>query len=808
MTTKTKKRSEKFILWFNEIWINDVDLVWWKNASLWEMYKKLTSKKVNVPYWFAITAHTYYHLLKITWVDKKIKTILKWLDVNNLDDLEKKWRKVRNSILWIDFPKDVEEEIINSYNELSKFYKTENLSVAVRSSATAEDLPDASFAWQQETFLNISWKEDLLFACKKCFASLFTNRAIFYREQKKFDHFKVWLSITIQKMVRSDKASSWIMFTLDTESWFKDVVLINSIYWLWENIVQWAVSPDEFLVRKPALKKWKKAIIWKKIWDKDIKMVYSKDKKISVKNVRVPKEEQKKFSISDNEAIKLSEWACIIEKHYNKPMDMERAKDWDTWELFIVQARPETVQSQKDVNIYEEYILEKKWEIILTWTAVGSKLWTWKVRVIKDVHNINDFKTWEVLVTEMTDPDRVPIMKKASAIVTNSWWRTCHAAIVSRELWIPCVVWTEKATDIIKDWDSITVSCAEWEVWKIYKWKLKFKVKKTNLDKIPKLSSKIFINLWNPDIAFQMSFLPVDGVWLAREEFIINNYIKIHPNFLLNWNKIDDKIEKEKAIEVMKWYNYKNKVDFYVEKLAEWIWRIWASFYPRDVIVRFSDFKSNEYANLIWWRHFEPVEDNPMIWWRWASRYYDKNFEKAFSLECKAIKKVREDMWIDNIIVMVPFCRTINEAKKVLSTMKKYWLERWIKWLKVFMMVEIPSNVILIDQFSEYFDWFSIWSNDLTQLTLWVDRDSELVSHVYDERNDAVKIMIKNAIRWAKKHKRKIWICWQAPSDFPEFAEFIMKEKIDTISLNPDTVIKTINMLSKIKTKKCSKKNK
>ncbi|NCC70387.1 phosphoenolpyruvate synthase, partial [bacterium] len=661
-----------------------------------------------------------------------------------------------------------------------------------------EDLPDASFAGQQETYLNIKGEEELLEACKKCFASLFTNRAISYRHEKGFSDFKVGLSITVQKMVRSDLSSSGVMFSIDTESGFENAVIINSIYGLGENIVQGKVSPDEFYVWKKGLKENRNSIIGKSIGSKELKMIYAEDgAKIQTKDVKVSKSEQDKFSITDQEVLKLAKWACVIEDHYKKPMDMEWAKDGETGKLYIVQARPETVQSQKDRNVLEEYILEEKGELIVSGASVGSKIGSGKAHIIKDVSQITSFKKGEVLVTEMTDPDWEPIMKIASAIVTNSGGRTCHAAIISRELGIPCIVGTVDGTDKIKNNQKITVSCAEGESGKVYKNELKFSIKKTNLNKIKDTKTKVMLNIANPEIAFSTSFIPNDGVGLAREEFIINTYIRIHPKALLNFSKIKDKTVKKQIEEITK--GYKSKSSFYVDKLTEGIARLGAAFYPKPVIVRFSDFKTNEYANLIGGTEYEPIEHNPMIGWRGASRYYDPEFEKEFGLECKAIKKAREEMGLDNILVMVPFCRTVEEGKKVLEIMEKYGLKRGENKLEVYMMVEIPSNVILMNEFSKIFDGFSIGSNDLTQLTLGVDRDSSLVSHVYDERNDAVKTLIKQAIEIAKKNKRKIGICGQAPSDFPDFAEFLVKNKIDSISLNPDTVIKTKLMLSKSK---------
>ncbi len=796
--SKKIKREKEFILWFDEISIDDVPLVGGKNASLGEMYRKLKPKGVEVPGGFAISAYSYFYLLEQTGAKDKIKNVLDKINTHDIRELMDKGRKARNIMLNLTFPKELEESICDAYKKLCKQYKTKEIDVAVRSSATAEDLPDASFAGQQETFLNIKGEDELLDACKKCFASLFTNRAISYRHEKGFSDFKVGLSITIQKMVRSDLSSSGVMFSIDTETGFENAVIINSIYGLGENIVQGKVSPDEFYVWKKGLKENKNSIIGKSIGSKELKMIYAEDgAKIQTKDVKVSQSDQDRFSITDKEVLKLAKWACIIEDYYKKPMDMEWAKDGETGKLYIVQARPETVQSQKNKNVLEEYILEEKGELLVSGASVGSRIGSGKAHIIKDVSQITSFKKGEVLVTEMTDPDWEPIMKIASAIVTNSGGRTCHAAIISRELGIPCIVGTVNGTEKIKNNQKITVSCAEGETGKVYKDELKFSIKTTNLSKIKDTKTKVMLNIANPETAFATSFIPNDGVGLAREEFIINTYIKVHPKALLNFSKIKDKEVKNEIEEITK--GYKSKSSFYVDKLAEGVARLGAAFYPKPVIVRFSDFKTNEYANLIGGTEYEPIEHNPMIGWRGASRYYDPEFEKAFGLECKAIKKAREEIGLDNILVMIPFCRTVEEGKKVIEIMEKYGLKRGENKLEVYMMVEIPSNIILMDEFSKIFDGFSIGSNDLTQLTLGVDRDSSLVAHVYDERNDAVKILIKQAIEIAKKNKRKIGICGQAPSDFPDFAEFLVKNKIDSISLNPDTVIKTKLMLSKSK---------
>jgi pyruvate,water dikinase len=788
-----------YVLWFKQLGIDDVPIVGGKNASLGEMYRKLTKKGVNIPNGFAITADAYIYLLKEAGIGRSIVKILSDLDTHDINNLRERGAKVRKTILQAEFPDDLKKAIIKAYKELCKEYGP-NTDVAVRSSATAEDLPDASFAGQQETYLNIRGEYELLEACKKCFASLFTDRAISYRVDKKFDHFQVALSIGVQKMVRSDKASSGVMFSIDTESGFRDVAFITSAYGLGENVVQGTVNPDEFYVYKPLLKKGFKPIISKKVGNKSLKMVYAADgSKTPTKNIPVPDELRRQFSINDEEILKLAEWACIIEDHYKMPMDMEWAKDGVTGELFIVQARPETVQSQRDVMTFEDYHMEEKGKVLISGQSVGAKIGAGKVNVIKDAHDMPQFKKGEVLVTDMTDPDWEPIMKMASAIVTNRGGRTCHAAIVSRELGIPCVVGTLRCTEVLKNGKKVTVSCGEGEEGFVYSGLLKYDVKKIDLKKIPKTKTKVMMNLANPEQAFETSFLPNEGVGLARMEFIINSHIKIHPLALLNYEEIKKDPKNAALVEEIDslTQGYSDKAEFFVDKLAQGVGMLSAAFYPKDVILRFSDFKSNEYANLIGGNLYEPTESNPMIGWRGASRYYSPEFEKAFALECKAIKKVREEFGLTNLKVMVPFCRTVEEGKQVLKVLAKNGLKRGLKNLQVYVMCEIPSNVILADQFSEIFDGFSIGSNDLTQLTLGLDRDSELVNHIYDERNEAVKRMIMQVIKTAKKNKRKIGICGQAPSDFPDFAEFLVEQGIDSISLNPDTVVKTLLKIAK-----------
>ena len=801
-------KENKFILRFDEIWIEDVPYVGGKNASLGEMYRNLVPKWVHIPNGFAITAYAYRYLLKETWADKKIKEILADLDTSNMENLAQRWSRVRSLIRSLEFPEDLTAAIIESYKKMEKIY-WKNVDVAVRSSATAEDLPDASFAGQQDTYLNIFGYESIIEACKNCFASLFTNRAISYRQDKHFDHFSIALSITVQKMVRSDLACSGVMFSIDTESGFKNAVLLTGAYGLWENVVQWAVNPDEWYIFKPSLRKWKKAILSKKVWEKAIKMIYSSSDKSPTKNVAVPDADRKKMTLTDDEVMNLAKQVLIIEDHYSQkkwkfcPMDTEWAKDGKTGELFIVQARPETVHSNTDMSVLKTYELEKKWEVLIQGRSVGEKIGSGKANVIKDVADINKFKKWEVLVTDMTDPDWEPIMKIASAIVTNRWGRTCHAAIISRELGIPCVVGTNNGTEVIPQGKDITVDCSWGSAGIVYKWKLPFKINEINIAKLPETKTHITMNVGSPEQAFEESFIPNDGVGLAREEFIINSYIKVHPLALLRFNELKDASVKKQIADLT--VGYKNKADYFIDKLAEWVATIAAAFYPKRVILRLSDFKSNEYANLIGWSQFEPKEDNPMIGWRWASRYYSENYKEAFGLECKAVLKVREEMWLDNLDVMIPFPRTVDEAKKVIKTMASFGLKQWKHGLKVMWMCEIPSNVILAEEFLEVFDGFSIGSNDLTQLILWVDRDSELVSDIYDENNEAIKKMIKRVIEVATAKWKYIWICGQAPSDYPEFAKFLVECGIESMSLNPDTMIKTRLAVAEIE-KKLKKK--
>ncbi|WP_029523192.1 phosphoenolpyruvate synthase [Persephonella sp. KM09-Lau-8] len=792
---------KKLVVWLKEVTMDDVPLVGGKNASLGEMINALSSKGVNVPNGFATTSEAYWYFLDYNNLREKIKEALKDLDVNDVENLHKHGVEVRNLIRGGEFPPDLKEQILDYYHQLSKEYGKEYIDVAVRSSATAEDTEEASFAGQQETYLNIKGDESLLDAIKRCYASLFTDRAISYRETFGFDHFSVALSATVQKMVRSDKGSSGVMFTLDTESGFKDVVLITSIYGLGELIVGGAVTPDEFLVFKPTLQKGYKAIIEKKLGHKDKKMIYGEGEE-KTKIVPVPLEQQKKFSLTDKEVLKLARWGILIEEHYSErngrwtPMDIEWAKDGELNELFIVQARPETVHSRKDhtkIKVYQitEPIEKRRKKVLVTGIAVGNKIASGKVKILMSPEEGENFKEGNVLVTDMTDPDWEPIMKKAAAIVTNRGGRTCHAAIVARELGVPAVVGAGNATEVLKDGQLVTVSCAEGDTGYVYDGEIEYKEEEFDLTKLPKTKTPIMMNIATPENAFMYSFFPNAGVGLAREEFIINNYIGIHPNALLNFEEIKEK-DPHLAREIeIRTFGYDSCTQFYVDKLSYGIAKIAAAFYPKPVIVRFSDFKSNEYANLLGGLYFEPREENPMLGWRGASRYYSPEFKEAFGLECKAIKKVREEMGLDNVITMIPFCRTVEEGKKVEEVMNEYGLKREENGLQVYVMTEIPSNVILLEKFAQYFDGFSIGSNDLTQLTLGLDRDSNLVAHLYDERNEAVKEMVAMAIHKAKKVGRKIGICGQAPSDHPDFAQFLVEQGIDTISINPDAIIKT-----------------
>ena len=806
--------KEALVLWFDEIGIEDVPLVGGKNASLGEMYQELTPMGVNIPDGFAITAYAYRHLLKSAGIEDAIQDALNGLDTHDMKNLQERGEKARSIIRNAEFPEDLTEAILRSYEKMEEKYGP-GVDVAVRSSATAEDLPDASFAGQQETYLNVRGKEAVIAACKRCFASLFTNRAISYRQDKGFGQFDVYLSIGVQKMIRSDAASAGVVFTIDTETGFKDAVFITASYGLGENVVKGAVNPDEYYIFKPTLKEGKRPIVGKRAGGKHIKMIYTDDPDTPVKDIETTPEERNRFVLEDDEILLLSRWSCIIEDYYSehagqfRPMDIEWAKDGDgvnagTGELFIVQARPETVHSLSKGNVLETYVLKESGKVLISGQAVGTKIGQGAAHIIRDSEHIGEFKEGEVLVTTMTDPDWEPIMKIAAAIVTEKGGRTCHAAIISRELGIPCLIGSEDATEKLSTGQAVTVCCAEGETGNVYEGLLKFEVEQLDLEKIPSTRTKIMMNVGIPENAFKDGQIPNSGVGLAREEFIINSHIGIHPLALIHYDELKEKArnapeiaEIVEKIDVMTATHPRDKKEFFVSKLAEGVGRIGAGFYPNDVIVRLSDFKTNEYAELVGGHLYEPVESNPMIGWRGASRYYDEKFKPAFGLECEAILKARNEMGLTNIKVMIPFCRTPEEGRRVIETMKEFGLVQGENGLEVYVMCEIPSNVISADAFADVFDGFSIGSNDLTQLTLGLDRDSDLVAHIFDERNQAVKDMVRDVIQVAKRRGKKIGICGQAPSDFPEFATFLVECGIDSMSLIPDTVIRTTLAVAK-----------
>lgn len=808
---QTSLMERPYTLDLRDITLDDLNIVGGKNASLGEMLQHLSTLGITIPSGFAITVDAYWEFLKFNNLESSIYRIIDEIDTNNLIALRKGGMQVRQMIRNGKFPAAIEKEILSRYAALSGTYGQSATDVAVRSSATAEDLPDTSFAGQQETYLNVRGSEGLLEAVRNCFASLFTDRAISYREHFKFDHFDVALSVCVQKMVRSDLAASGVAFSLDTESGFKNAVVINGSYGLGEMIVQGAVSPDEFIVFKPTLEKGHNAIIEKSLGNKDRKMVYGDDPGQLTKIIHVQKDHQKKFCINDEQVLQLSRWVCSIEKFYSEkkgywcPMDVEWAIDGLSNELFIVQARPETIHSQLNPQALVEYRIlapepEKR---ILKGIAVGSKIATGKVVIMYSLdgrdgsHDGVDFHEGDVLVTEMTDPDWEPIMKKASAIVTNKGGRTCHAAIVARELGVPAIVGSGNGSDVLKDGQFITVSCCEGDNGYVYEGEILFEKMETNLADLPEISTPIMLNVASPELAFKYSQVPNAGVGLAREEFIINNYIQAHPLALLHHRELNDPALSEKIETLIT--GYASEESFFIQKLSYGIGKIAAAFYPNKVIVRFSDFKTNEYANLLGGSHFEPKEENPMIGWRGASRYYSRQYRHAFGLECLAIKRVREEMGLTNVVTMIPFCRTVNELHRVYEVMKDYGLERGQNGLQIYLMAEIPSNIILADEFAEHIDGFSIGSNDLTQLTLGLDRDSSLVADLYDERNKAVKILISNLIGVAKTKGVKVGICGQGPSDFPDFAAFLVDQGIDSISVTPDSVLKTIQTLARQK---------
>jgi pyruvate,water dikinase len=790
----------KYIRFFNELTIGDVPTVGGKNASLGEMYQNLAPKGVNIPNGFATTSDAYWLLLEENGIKDEIASILSDLDIQDTNNLQKRGLKVRTLILNAHLPKALVDELKEAYKTLSKEYGSQNTDVAVRSSGTAEDLPDASFAGQQETFLNISSEDELLKSVLKCFASLFTDRAISYRTSRSFSHFKVALSVGVQKMVRSDISSSGIMFTIDTESGSENLILINSIWGLGENVVSGRVNADEFFIFKPTLKNGINTILKRSLGSKKEKMLYSKETKTL--NVATSKEERNSFSINDDEALTLAKQAVIIEEHYGRPMDIEWAKDGNDSRLYIVQARPETVMSKLDQSIsIEHYSLEntKDVKILTSGRAVGDKIGSGKVTVINNTTEFERFNEGDILVADTTNPDWEPIMKKASAVVTNRGSRTCHAAIVAREIGVPAVVGCGDATMVLKDDQSVTVSCAQGDEGYIYEGEIPYFVKTVDIKELKSTKTKLFVNVGNPAEAFNFAKMPNDGVGLARMEFIMNNSIAAHPMALVDMYKGKSVKDEDKIRSFM--MPYTDTKEFFIHKLSEGIGMIAAAFYPKPVIIRTSDFKSNEYRNMLGGLEYEAEEENPMIGFRGASRYYDDSYREAFVWECAALKRVREEMGLTNIKIMIPFVRTPEEGKKVIEIMNEQGLIQGKDSLEIYAMCEIPANVILADKFLEVFDGYSIGSNDLTQLTLGVDRESAKIAHIFDERNEAVKRMLQMAIKACKERGKYIGICGQAPSDYPEITEFLVQNGIDSISLNPDSLFKMRHVVSELEKK-------
>lgn len=800
-----ENKETKFILWFDQIGISDVSLVGGKNASLGEMYTTLTPKGIRVPNGFAVTAYAYRYFIEKQNLAPFIENALKGLDTDDVSKLQKVGNLIREKIIQAELPEELQKEIVEGYKNLSNAYQMPEADTAVRSSATAEDLPGASFAGEHETYLNVVGEENVLIATKMAFASLWNDRAISYRVDKGFSHFDVALSVGVQKMVRSDKASSGVMFTLDTESGFRNVVEIDASWGLGEMVVQGKVTPDSFLVFKPTLNQGFASVIKKTIGSKENKMIYTLGAKSPVKEVKVDKKDRNVFVLSNEEILTLARWGVEIENHYSEragkltPMDMEWAKDGISGELFIVQARPETVQSEKSHLKITEYSLSTKENPIVVGIAVGTKIASGKARIITDVKKLSEFQDGEVLVTEITDPDWEPIMKKASAIVTEKGGRTSHAAIVSRELGIPAVIGTGNATSKLKTGEEITIDTSSGTTGNVYKGKLEWQEKVHDVSKVPETRTKVCMNIGSPESAFMYSFIPNKGVGLAREEFIIASGIRVHPKALLNFDKIKSKPLKEKIENAT--LGYGDKVQFYIDKLAEGISQIGAAFWPNDVVVRFSDFKTNEYATLLGGEEYEPKEENPMLGWRGASRYSHPDFEEAFRLECKAIKKIREVFGIKNIVPMIPFCRTPDEGRKVLEIMASEGLQRGEDGLKVYVMCEIPTNVLRADEFLDIFDGFSIGSNDLAQLTLGLDRDSGIVAPISNENDPSVKTLVKMAIEKCRERGKYIGFCGQAPSDYPDFLRFLIKNKIESVSLNPDSVIPMLSAVAEEESK-------
>ncbi|KMQ50972.1 Phosphoenolpyruvate synthase [Chitinispirillum alkaliphilum] len=789
--------TSRYILWFDQLSMDNSQEVGGKNASLGEMIGTLKQENIQVPDGFATTAEAYWRFLYANDMQEQIGNLVNSL-ISEDKSVEQTGSAIRKMFLEAQFPDDIEQEIRTFYRELSGKYDKQEVDVAVRSSATAEDLPGASFAGQQETFLNISGEEELLYSCKRCYASLFTDRAISYRTEKGFDHMKVALSVGVQKMVRSDLAGSGVMFTLDTDSGFPHVVMINAGWGLGETVVQGAITPDEYLVFKPMLEdRTKSPIVGISMGDKAKKMVYSSGGSTKTKTIDTSHDERSSYVLENEEIVTLARWAAAIEKHYGKHMDMEWAKDGETNEMFIVQARPETVHSQKKAEKLKSFRLKQRGEVLADGSAIGESIATGTAQIIKSPEQRDEFKEGSILITGMTDPDWVPIMKKAAGIITDHGGRTSHAAIVSRELGIPAIVGTETGTRDIPNGAKITLSCAEGKQGYAYEGELEFEESQIDIESLPQPPVDIMINIASPDSAYRWWRLPVKGIGLARMEFIINSAIKIHPMALAHYDKLEDQGEKNLIEELT--YRYNDKKQYFIDNLAYGIARIASSQWPEPVIVRMSDFKTNEYANLIGGKQFEPSEANPMLGFRGASRYYDDRYRDGFSLECKALKKVRDEIGLKNVKMMIPFCRTIKEADKVLEVLAGNGLERGKDGLEVYVMCEIPSNALIAEQFAERFDGFSIGSNDLTQLALGIDRDSAELKALFDERDDAVKEMIKMVIHKAHKANRKVGICGEAPSNYPDFAEFLVQEGIDTISLNPDSVMGIIEHTAKMK---------
>ena len=813
-----------YILPLRQVGLSDIGIAGGKNASLGEMINNLDDLGIKIPDGFVITVHAYREFVESSGLESEIRRLVKTIDFDNVESLRRAGLQIRQIIRNSKFPPALSAAIIKAYHDLSAQYGQSDTDVAVRSSATAEDLPDASFAGQQETYLNVRGPAALMDSVRNCFASLFTDRAISYRETFRFDHFEVGLSVCVQKMVRSDLGVSGVAFSLDTESGFRDVVVINGSYGLGEMIVQGAVSPDEFIVFKPALKKGFASIIEKKLGSKDKLMVYGDDPDERVKVIPADRQMQQRFCLEEPMILKLAQWVSLIEEYYSHvkerwcPMDVEWALDGLSGELFIVQARPETIHSRKEHGTLTEYKLSdaaKAANPILKGIAVGDKIASGKVNIMhsldKRVTDGNEFVAGDVLVTDMTDPDWEPIMKKAAAIITNKGGRTCHAAIVARELGVPAIVGCGNATELLVGGQMVTASCAEGDEGLVYEGALEFQKTETDLKGLPDIQTPLMLNVGTPAMAFHYSHLPHCGVGLAREEFIINNYIGVHPVALLTHQTLKDDALSDTIRKKIR--GFADEEDYFIRKLSYGIARIASAFYPQKVIVRFSDFKSNEYFNLLGGKYYEPREENPMIGWRGASRYYSPEYKTAFGMECRAIRHVREEMGLDNVVVMIPFCRTVEELHKVKQVMNDYGLVQGksgkehgnghsaVKGLEIFLMAELPSNIILARQFAEHIDGFSIGSNDLTQLTLGLDRDSSLVAHIYDERNEAVKTLLRMLIRTAKECGVKVGICGQGPSDFPDFAQFLVEEGIDSISVTPDSVIKTVRAIHDIERK-------